>query len=166
MRQFFAHGWLGEPFQVEAVMSKGAAPDERRRLAEYPGGIMFELGCQLIDLVVGVLGKPQEVTAFAQRAAALSDDLADNMLAVLRYPRALATVKSSALEVAWGDRRHFSLCGTEGTFHIQPLDRPAARVAFSRPRDGYKAGYQEISIRALHCRRRGHGTNRPGREAV
>jgi predicted dehydrogenase len=68
------------------------------------------------------------------------------MLAVLRYPRALATVKSSALEVAGGDRRHFSLCGTEGTFHIQPLDRPAARVAFSRPRDGYKAGYQEISF--------------------
>jgi predicted dehydrogenase len=146
LRQVLARGWLGEPFEVHAVMSKVVAPAERRRLAEYRGGIMFELGCHVIDLVVGVLGKPQGVTAYARHAAEADDGLADNMLAVFQYPRALASVKSSALEVDGGDRRHLVLCGSEGTFHIQPLDRPAVRVAFSRPHDGYTQGYQEISF--------------------
>jgi hypothetical protein len=52
----------------------------------------------------------------------------DNMLVVLKYPRATATVKLSALEVEGINRRHLVVCGTEGTFHIQPLDNPAARV--------------------------------------
>jgi predicted dehydrogenase len=146
LRQVLARGWLGEPFEVHAVMSKVVAPAERHRLAEYSGGMMFELGCHLVDLVVGLLGKPQAITPFAQHAAGVDDGLADNMLAVFRYPRALASVKSSALEVDGGDRRHLVLCGSEGTFHIQPLDRPAARVAFSRAHDEYKPGYQEISF--------------------
>jgi predicted dehydrogenase len=146
LRQVLARGWLGEPFEVHAVMSKVVAPAERRRLAEYRGGIMFELGCHVIDLVVGVLGKPRTVTAFSQHVAPASDGLADNMLAVLEYPRAVASVKSSAVEVDGGERRHLVVCGSEGTFHIQPLDRPAARVAFSRAHDGYKQGYQEIAF--------------------
>jgi predicted dehydrogenase len=146
LRRMLAQGWLGEPFEVHAVMSKVIAPAERRGLAEYPGGTMFELGCHLIDLVVGLLGKPTAVTPFVQHAAAANDGLADNMLAVLRYPGALASVKSSALEVDGGERRHLVVCGTEGTFHIQPLDNPVARVTLSRPHDRYQQGHQEISF--------------------
>jgi predicted dehydrogenase len=146
MRQVLARGWLGEPFEVHAVMSKVVAPAERERLAEFRGGIMFELGCHVIDLVIGVLGKPTAVTPYSQHVGQPSDGLADNMLAVLQYPRALASVKSSAVEVDGGDRRHLVVCGSEGTFHIQPLDRPAARVAFTRAHDGYKQGYQEIAF--------------------
>jgi len=54
-------------------------PAERRRLAEFPGGMMFELGCHLIDLVVGVLGKPEAVTPFLQHAGAVADGLADRL---------------------------------------------------------------------------------------
>ena len=146
LREFLKRGWLGDVFEVHAVMSKVVDPASRRRLAEYRGGIMFELGCHLVDLVVGVLGRPTGVTPFAQRAAAVDDQLTDNMLAVLEYPRAIATVKSSAMEVNGFDRRHFVVCGTEGTFHIQPLDNPAARVALSKPRGDYKRGYQDISF--------------------
>ena len=42
-------------FEVHAVMSKVVGPDERTALAAYRGGIMFELGCHVIDLVVGVV---------------------------------------------------------------------------------------------------------------
>jgi predicted dehydrogenase len=146
LREFLKNGWLGEVFEVHAVMSKVVAPSDRRRLAEYPGGMMFDLGSHLIDLVVGVLGKPAKVTPFAQHASRLDDPLLDNMLAVLSYDRAMATVKSSAMEVEGFDRRHFVVCGTEGTFHIQPLDNPAARVALSQPRGKYARGYQEITF--------------------
>lgn len=146
LRKFLQEGWLGEVFEVHAVMSKVVDPASRARLAEYPGGIMFELGCHILDLVIGVLGKPQEVTPVIQHVSPIDDKLADNMLATLTYPRASATVKSSALEVAGGDRRHLVVCGTEGTFHIQPLDNPAARVALSKPQGTYKAGYQDITF--------------------
>jgi predicted dehydrogenase len=146
LRQVIARGWLGEPFEVHAVMSKVVDPAERRRLAEYPGGMMFELGCHLIDLLVGVLGKPEVVTPFIQHAGVLADALADNTLAVFRYPRALASVKSSAMEVDGLARRHLVVCGTEGTFHIEPLENPAVRVTFSTDREGYPKGYQEVTL--------------------
>lgn len=146
LREFLKKGWLGEVFEVHAVMSKVVPAAERKRLAEYRGGIMFELGCHVLDLVIGVLGKPKDVAAFNRHSSALDDKLLDNMLAVLSYPRATAGVKSSAIEVEGGDRRHLVVCGTEGTFHIQPLDNPAARVSLSQARGEYKKGTQEVKF--------------------
>lgn len=146
LRQFLKDGWLGDVFEVHTVMSKVVDPANRRAHGEYPGGMMFELGCHILDLVVGVLGKPQQVTSFRQHAAAVDDPLVDNMLAVLTYPKAIATVKSSAMEVDGGSRRHFTVCGTEGTFHIQPLDNPSARVTLSKARGIYLRGGQDVRL--------------------
>jgi predicted dehydrogenase len=146
LRDFLKKGWLGEVFEVHAVMSKVIDPASRKQLAEYRGGVMFELGCHILDLVIGVLGKPSEVTAFNHHSSPLQDKLLDNMLAVLSYPRASASVKSSAMEVEGGDRRHLVVCGTEGTFHIQPLDNPAARISLSRARGEYKKRTQDVKF--------------------
>ncbi len=146
LREFLARGWLGDVFEIDTVMSKVVNPASRRELAEYPGGIMFELGCHIIDLVVGVLGRPDKVTPFARHTAMIDDGLLDNMLAVFEYPSATATVRTTALEVEGFARRHITVCGTEGTFHIQPLDNPSARVALSMERDGYTSGYQEVTF--------------------
>ncbi len=144
MLDFLKKGWLGEPFEVHTVMSKVIGPGQRKRLAAYPGGLMFELGCHIMDLTQVVLGAPEEVVGYGQHASLENDTLQDNMLAVLKYPRALATVKSSALEVEGFSRRHFVVCGTEGTFHIEPLDAPSVRFAFSKPRGKYQQKYQTI----------------------
>ena len=146
LREFLAKRWLGEIFEIHAVMSKVVPPADRRELAEYPGGIMFELGCHITDLVIGILGKPPKVTAHNQHVSSINDRLQDNMLAVFDYPKAMATVKSSAMEVEGFDRRHLVVCGTAGTFHIQPLDNPSARVALSAARGEYKKGYQEVKF--------------------
>lgn len=146
LHEFLQQGWLGDIFEVHAVMSKVIDPTNRQKLAEFPGGIMFELGCHIIDLVVGVLGPPVQTTAFPQHASSHSDSLADNMLSVFQYPRATATVKTSAMEVEGFARRHLVVCGSAGTFHIQPLDNPAAKVALNVPRGEYAAGYQELTF--------------------
>ncbi len=135
MKDLLRKGWLGEVFEVHAVMSKVVNPKKRRRFAKHPGGMMFELGCHIVDLLVGVLGRPDEVTPFNQHAAKIDDGLSDNMLAVGTYPRAL---------VEGFERRHFVVCGSEGTLHIQPLDAPNVRLALSKPRGSYQADYQEI----------------------
>ena len=129
-------------------MSKVVNAESRRRLSKYRGGIMFELGCHIMDLTVGVLGKPDAVSSFRQHASKVDDKLVDNMLAVLVYPRAIASVKSSAMEVEGFARRHFVLCGSEGTFHIEPLDNPSARVALSKSRAKYRRGYPNTTARA------------------
>lgn len=144
MRDCLKKGWLGEPFEVHTVMSKVVPPSSRKGLADYTGGMMFELGCHIMDLAIGVLGRPETVQSVRQHAADIDDTLVDNMLATLVYPKAIATVKSSAMEVEGFARRHFVVCGTEGTLHIEPLDRPDVRVAFSTPRGKYKKGYQTI----------------------
>jgi predicted dehydrogenase len=146
LREFLAKGWLGEPFEVHAVMGKLVDGRGRRQLAPYRGGTMFELGCHLVDLVVGVLGPPEEVHAFGRHSSEVEDGLVDNMLAVFEYPRAAATLQSSINEVEGFARRHLVVCGSEGTMHIQPLDDPRARVAFRTRRGDFTAGYQEVSF--------------------
>jgi predicted dehydrogenase len=146
LREFLKQGWLGDVFEIHTVMSKVVPPGGRKALVEYPGGLMFELGCHVLDLVIGLLGKPDQVTAFNQHASPIEDPLLDNMLAVLQYPKAVATIKSSALEVEGFARRHLVVCGTKGTFHVQPLDDPSARVALSKPQGQFKAGYQEMTF--------------------
>jgi predicted dehydrogenase len=146
LRQFLKEGWLGDVFEAHAVMSKVVAPAERKKLARFKGGILFELGCHVLDLVVGILGRPTSVAPFSRHASPLDDKLSDNMLAVLAYPRAIATIKSSALEVEGFARRHLVVCGTEGTFHIQPLDDPKVAISLSRARGKYRKGTQEVKL--------------------
>ena len=146
MRKFLGEGWLGDVFEVHTVMSKVVPDAQRLELAEFKGGIMFELGCHVIDLAVGVLGKPQRVRAIPRKSGPQDDRLVDNMLAVLEYPQATATVKSSALEVNGGARRHFVVCGARGTFHIQPLDAPNVVYTLDRDQGEYKQGTHEIKF--------------------
>jgi predicted dehydrogenase len=146
LREFLKKGWLGDVFEVHTVMSKVVDPPSRKELAEYRGGIMFELGCHVTDLVIGILGKPTEVIGRSQHVSKTEDKLLDNMLAMLTYPKALATVKSSAMEVDGFARRHLVVCGTEGTFQVQPLDNPAVRAALSKDRGEYRKGYQDIKL--------------------
>ena len=148
LKQCLRNGWLGEVFEISAVMSKVVPSSARKGLAEFKGGIMFELGCHIIDLVVGVLGEPSKVTPHIRHHR--DDGLADNVLAIFEYENATAAVRSTALEVEGFARRHLTVCGTGGTFHIQPLDRPTARIALSEERQSgdriFKKGITEISF--------------------
>jgi predicted dehydrogenase len=146
LRQFLKNGWLGEPFEVHTVMSKLMSEAARKALIQYPGGTMFELGCHLIDLVVGVMGEPEKVIPYSQHSSSIDDGLLDNMLAVFQYPRATATVRSSVNEVDGFARRQFTVCGSEGTFHMQPLDAPNVTATFLKSHGKYPKGKNEIEF--------------------
>lgn len=147
LQEFLHKGWLGEVFEVHAVMSKVVPPAQRKQLADFSGGMMFELGCHLIDSILWLFGVPEKVTPYPRHSlASAEDNLGDNMLAVLEYPRCTITVRSSAMEVEGGARRHLALCGTGGTMHIQPLDDPAALLTFAAPHGEYKQGTQSLTF--------------------
>lgn len=138
-----AEGWLGEVFALHGEMSK-RVDSGRAALAEYQGGMMFELGCHLLDSVVKILGKPRKVTPFIRRSHLKEDDLADNMLAVLEYPQATATIRSSLIDFAGGPRRQMVVSGTEGTIELKPLEPAEVTLNISAAHGGYKKGSQTL----------------------
>lgn len=147
VRQLLEEGALGTPFECHAVMSKVVSPGGRAELAKLPGGMLFELGCHIVDLTVGFLGAPDKVTPYPRHSLPGADDtLSDNMLAVFEYPGATATVRSSAVEVEGFSRRHIALAGTGGTAHIQPLDRPGLTLSLAKDHGTFKKGVQEIAF--------------------
>ena len=67
MKDLVRKGFLGEVFEVHTVMSKVVDPANRLKHGEYSGGMMFELGCHVIDIVVDLLGQPETVTLSKER---------------------------------------------------------------------------------------------------
>lgn len=139
-------GWLGQVFEIHAVMSKMVSAEVRGPLAEYRGGTMFELGCHLIDAVVAMLGKPERVSPFARRTLPEQDNLMDNMLAVFEYPKTTCTVRSSVIEVDGGRRRQLVVCGNRGTVEIRPLEPPRLLLTLDKARGEFKRGTQEVKL--------------------
>ncbi len=144
--QAIRDGWLGDVFEIDTVISKTISDDSRRRLARFPGGAMFELGCHVVDVVVWLLGKPEAVTPFVRRTQPDKDNLADNQLAVLEYPRATATVRSALVEVLGQDRRQLVVCGDRGTFDLRPLSGGKFELTLDRPRGRYQKGRRQITL--------------------
>jgi predicted dehydrogenase len=139
-------GWLGQVFEVHAVISKAISDNRRGPLSEFSGGSMFELGCHLIDATVAVLGKPDAVTPYLRRTRPHKDNLADNTLAVLEYPRATGTIRSALVEIDGTQRRQFVVCGSKGTIDIRPLEPPRLRMTLAQPQGKYRPSYQDVPL--------------------
>ena len=117
-------GKLGEIYSINAEMSTYHPKDYKKWLTNFGGGIMYILGCHLIDLIVYILGKPDKVSAFLKHTNLDGIDFADNNLAVFEYEKALARVFVSSVEVNGFGRRQFMVSGSKGTVNIYPIERP------------------------------------------
>ncbi len=99
-------GWLGSVFKIEADMNHDyGGTAYQQYLGAMQGGVMFNLGCHLIDLIVALLGRPAAVVPFLKSAPGEQGAPANNCLAVLEYPQALATVTVSSRVVGGLPRR-------------------------------------------------------------
>lgn len=117
-------GKLGEIYSINAEMSTFHPTGYKKWLTNFGGGIMYILGCHLIDLIVYIMGKPDRVTSFLKHTGLDGIDLSDNNLAVMEYKKALARVFVSSVEVNGFGRRQFVVSGSKGTVNICPLERP------------------------------------------
>ncbi len=151
-RQAITHGWLGEVLVIEANMSHDYGGDAYQRyLAKFEGGIMYNLGCHLIDLVVAMMGKPSAVTPFLKAAPGDGEDARNLALAVLAYPHALATLRVCSREVKGLNQRRLKVCGTRGTFELCPLERfdgqpLQATLTLSHAADKWPAGVHTLDF--------------------
>ena len=115
-------GKIGAIYSINAEISTHHYDDSKKHIAKHNGGTMFVMGSHLIDLVVYLLGEPDNITTFFKHTGIGGIDFEDNNLAVLEYEKALARIFSSSVEVnGWG-RRQFVVCGESGTISILPIE--------------------------------------------
>ncbi len=137
-------GWLGQVYSLRASIDKPLAPDQRKQLAKFRGGMMFEEGCHLIDRAVDLFGKPNRVTGYMQHASKIADGLADNTRAILEYDRSLAEISMAAFQPHGSLYRLFEISGTNGKATVQPYVASHLAVDLREAAGPYKAGQQVL----------------------
>ena len=115
---------IGEVFELEADMNHcyGGEPYQEY-IGKFAGGIMYNLGCHLIDFVAAALGRPENVTPFLKSAPGYPAAIRNNCMAVLEYPHAIVTLRSCSKDIANTDGRRMKIVGTNGSIAFNPLER-------------------------------------------
>ncbi len=142
-------GNLGDIFSIRGRMSTNIPIERRSSLGKYRGGILFELLCHLIDIMVAILGRPNKVSSFLRNDLGITPEFADNTLAVFEYEKAIATLESSAMEISPFPCRRFEVYGTKGSIILEPLEPPSIRLCLNEDIGEYSKGWQAISVPEL-----------------
>ena len=135
-------GELGKISAIHAEMSVIHTPKYRQWLGNFKGGDMYIFGSHLIDLIVYLMGKPNRVVSSMIPSAEDGVISQDVTAAILEYDHALARVYSSSVEWNGWANRCFTVAGSEGTVHIQPMEGNYKMNLYPR-HTGRKYGPQE-----------------------
>ena len=115
-------GVFGKVYCVEAQMSCPESLDLRHWLNVFPGGMMFFLGCHLIDLVLQIMGTPDAIVPLNSAIGYEGTTSQDYGMALLQYNGISSFVKTSGWELGGFERRQLVICGTKGSMELKPLE--------------------------------------------
>ena len=152
-RELAADGVLGNILEVEMDMSHDYGGEAYQRyISTFKGGVMFNLGCHIVDFLVSLLGAPERITPFLKTAAGSLPGVLNNTAAVLEYPGgALATIQVNAAK-GWGAaQRRLRVSGSRGTFELSPHERfdgreLTASLRLKEPVGSWRAGENLLSF--------------------
>ncbi len=116
------NGELGDIYAIEAHMDCQHPAEKREWLKQFPGGMMFYLGCHLVDLIVKFMGVPDEVIPMNAAVGFGGTTSEDYGMAILKYKGVPSFAKTCATEPGGFMRRQLVVCGTKGTVEIKPLE--------------------------------------------
>lgn len=108
-------GELGEILYTEAQMNCWHPDALREWLKDLPAGMMFYLGCHLVDLILLIQGTPKRVIPMNKGA--------DFGMAVMEYEKGFSFAKTTAVERGGFLRRQLVVCGTEKTVELKPFEK-------------------------------------------
>lgn len=115
-------GEIGDVYCVEAHMDCEHMKSKREWLSQFPGGMMFFLGCHLVDLVYAIQGMPKEIIPFNCVTGNEGVKADDYGIALFRYDNGISFIKTCASEIGGFTRRQLVICGTKGTIELHPLE--------------------------------------------
>ena len=124
-------GMLGRIISFEGQMSCMGNAGYHETLCRFPGGMMYYLGCHIIDLMVQFCGFPAQTLPMNMATHACGVECKDHGFCLFRYPETFAFVKTSATEFNGFARRCISVAGTQGAIEIRPLENPLGNGYYS-----------------------------------
>lgn len=115
-------GEIGDIISVEAQMSSLRDKDQTDWLSTFSGGMMFYLGCHLVDLVLRIQGSPKRIIPINRSSGLYDSRGQDNSFALFEYETGASFLKTTQAEYGGFDRRQLVITGTKGKFEIRPLE--------------------------------------------
>ncbi len=123
LKEAIEKGELGDIVSIETHMCCRHTDEVLRWLGTFHGGMMFFLGCHLLDLVLSIQGKPLRVLPFNKNTThGEGHNSEDFCLALLEYEKGYSIVKTTAVEHGGFARRHLTVVGTKKTVRLEPLE--------------------------------------------
>ena len=115
-------GELGEIYSVEAHMSCKHSSRVRKWLENFPGGMLFFLGCHLIDIIYQILGEPSEIIPLSCSTGIDGITTQDYGMVIFKYPNGVSFAKTCDNELGGVMRRQVVICGEKGSININPIE--------------------------------------------
>ena len=149
------NGELGEIFSVEAQMNCTHTAEVRRWLENFPGGMLFFLGCHLIDLIYRIQGEPDEVIPLSCSTGFDGIGTEDYGMVVYKYKNGISFAKTTDNEMGGYMRRQLVISGEKGTVEIKPLEAAAEGGQYTVCHESYSESWSkpwEMSQSEVHDR--------------
>ncbi|SEC30434.1 Gfo/Idh/MocA family protein [Rhodococcus koreensis] len=146
-KELIESGVIGE---VVTVSARGAAL-AGEHLTEHlnqpadMGGVLWILGCHMLDALVRVFGAPESVNARVHKSARLSDEKSreDSAAVLLNYPDMSMTFSFDGHDrLEWFESSRIIVHGTHGMIEVGILPQ-RLKVYVDADRGGYRAGWTE-----------------------
>ena len=115
-------GELGEVYCVEAHMDCWHITEKRQWLSRFPGGMTFYLGCHLIDIILQIMGEPEEIIPMNVSTGIDGITGEDYGFVIFKYKNGVSFAKTCAKELGGFERRQLVICGSKGTVELRPLE--------------------------------------------
>lgn len=116
--------WIGEVFEMQMDMNHCYGGEEYQEyIGNFSGGIMYNLGCHLIDFVVAALGRPEKVHSILKSAPGDPERIHNNCAAILEYSHAIVTLRACSRDAANTPGRSVKISGTRGSIFLLPVER-------------------------------------------
>lgn len=146
-------GWLGDVSFIEADMNHCYGDNGYQRyVGTFKGGILYNLGCHLIDMIEPMtVGMPTRVHSVIGTASGDAPDCLNRTVALLDYPAMDVLIRSCSRAGCGNLGRRLRVDGSNGTIDLCPIERfdggrLALNMTLREPAGGYGAGTHTVDF--------------------
>lgn len=122
LKEQIKNGELGDIISIEAQMNCIHPKEVRQWFGNFHGGMMFFLGCHLIDLIYSIQGTPKNIIPLNKCSGVDGVTAEDFGMVVFEYENGVSFAKASAVEPGGFERRQLVVTGTKKTVELKPLE--------------------------------------------
>ena len=122
LMQDIKNGKLGEIINVDAQMSCVHSVEQREWMGNFKGGMLFFLGCHLIDLILQIKGEPKNIIPLSRSSGLDGVTAEDFGMVVFEYENGVCFAKAVDVQRGGFEMRNLTVVGSENTVELRPLE--------------------------------------------